>query len=550
MATPSSKNNPGATPTQFTSSPHPSGVPMGRPVSHKSPSMRTPSMSGYGSHHPHLSASSHQYTTPAGATAPADDTAMFSSPSALLALGLSGITPSPAGHDNIVGQGMNENEMQSMGMSSLGIGGPRDLDEEKRRRLNEVTTLLRTRVAGRGVCREGVERLGSLEGFECMWQDNNLSIAGNSVDLEIEFENDSEYVKDVSLRYATPDAPEGDIRVEASSILKHDLMQTATENSEGFWKKLDGFHTNLEQLAKMDKLSRDINCFQAVEGLYESFKLIWDSENQRVQGKGPWERACSGIVGKPGLHQRQRVGLTLEYWVDQGLLRDLEQRSKGESTLSKDSVSEPDSPKLWGLTIECEEGYPSLRISKQWVAPDVFTSIENSNPLETAGNNPGALINWTDPPQTLVSSTANNSNSMAIDSTMIESTPPNRRFVAKLEPPIDLTAVAAAEVYRLLGVEMPQDFRLNMFDGLVLATHSSTPDDDPGDFGQLTASGRKNERSMYSFDDNDQPVKHQHKYTFHPVEQVAGRTVRELPFSHPRQIADVLPVSIYYRNLL
>src|SRR4030095_5495463 len=258
MATPSSKNNPGATPTQFTSSPHPSAVPMARPLSHKSPSIRTPSASGHGHGH-HLSASSHQYPTPLAAATSVEDSAAFSSPSALLALGLGGITPSPAGNDSLVGQGIIDHDLNSMGMSGLGMGAARDNDEEKRRKVEEVIQLLRTRVTGRGVCREGLERLGMLEGFACMWQEDNLSIAGNSVDLEIEFDPGGESVKDVSLKYATPEAQEGERRDEATAVLKRDLIQFPQDREQGIWKRLEGFHANLQRLARLDQLSQEVN---------------------------------------------------------------------------------------------------------------------------------------------------------------------------------------------------------------------------------------------------------------------------------------------------
>lgn len=160
MATPS-KQNPGATPTHLTSSPRPSGGTTARPLSHKSPLTRTPSASGQ-AHSQHLSAS-HQYSTPLAATTGIDDPVTFSSPSALLALGgYSGISPSPAGQDGLVGPGMSENDIQALGMQGLKLGTARDSDEERRRHVEEVVQLLRTRVVGRGVCREGVERLAQL----------------------------------------------------------------------------------------------------------------------------------------------------------------------------------------------------------------------------------------------------------------------------------------------------------------------------------------------------------------------------------------------------
>ncbi|OJD19662.1 hypothetical protein AJ78_00394 [Emergomyces pasteurianus Ep9510] len=551
MATPSSKHNPGQTPHP-TSSPHPSAVPMGRPLSHKSPSIRTPSASGHG-HHP--SVSSHQYQTPMAAPASVEDTVAFSSPSALLALGLSGITPSPAGNDALAGPGINDNGIHSMGLSTLGLGS-RDTDEEKARRMEEVIRLLRTRVSGRGVCREGVERLGKFEGFECMWQDNDLSIAGNFVDLEIQFENGTENVKDVSLKYTTPSALEGERRVEATSVLKRNLIQAIGEHQETPWKKLDAFHANLHRLAKLDQLSRDVNCFEAVEGLYESLKRIWEGELSRYPGRGPWEHICTSQVGKPGLHEDKRIGLSIQYWAEQRKILDSKQRNVPDAmNIDQPTTNDKiflapalDESKVWNAAIECEEGYPSLRVSKEWVAAELFTTM-NPRDSSSATNVTDAeivLINWTDPPATLVS----NPNEAPLDSTALATTTPNRRFVARLEPPIDLPIIAAAEVYRLLGLNMPPEPRTVTYDGLIVPLPNlASPGNGQDENSSLTPNGRIHKRFVYSFDDDGQPKKHRHIYTFHPFEHIVGRTIRDLPFSHPRQLADIIPILRQYALL-
>lgn len=225
MATPSTKQNPGATPTHLTSSPRPTGAHMARPIAHKSPSTRTPSASGHGHGH-QPSVSSHQYATPLAATTGIEDTVTFSSPSALLALGgYGGISPSPAGHDALVVPSMNEHDIQALGMQGIKLGSARDNDEERKRHIEDVVQLLRTRISGRSVCREGIERLVQLEGFESIWQEDNINIAGNFVDLEIEFHRGQNVVKDVSLSYATPDATDGERREEATAVLKRDLVQ-------------------------------------------------------------------------------------------------------------------------------------------------------------------------------------------------------------------------------------------------------------------------------------------------------------------------------------
>ena len=75
------------------------------------------------------------------------------------------------------------------------------------------------------------------------------------------------------------------------------------------------------------------------------------------------------------------------------------------------------------------------------------------------------------------------------------------------------------------------------------ANSTGTEDQFAGDDEKLALRGRICRRIVLTFDSEGRPVKNRHKYTFHSFEHVSGRTIRDLPFSHPRQLADVLPVS-------
>ncbi|KAJ5569996.1 uncharacterized protein N7459_009426 [Penicillium hispanicum] len=547
MATPSAK--PGATPTHLTPSPHPSSAPLSRSITHKSPSTRTPTASGPGNA-PQISvSSSHQYATPLAATSAIDDPVNFSSPSALLALGgYPGISPSPAVHDGLVGHGMNDSDIQNLGMQGLKLGVGRDSDEEMRHRIEEVVHCLRARVAGRGVSREGVERLSQLEGFESIWQDNDINIAGNFVDLEIEFHAGHDVVKNVSLRYATPEYTEGERREEATAVLKRNLAQPLQDAESGRWRSLQGFYENLQWLAKLDKLSQEVNCFEALEGLEENLKRIWVEEGKKGKHGGDYEHLCTGLVGRPSMHKGSRIGLDLEYWVEQAKILDAKQPAMSDDAMAVDKDNDQDAKELddeervWTVMIECEEGYPSLRISKEWVGSDVFTAGDKSDlpPSDETSES----VNWLDPPQTMRLSHGDHPDPMALDSSMLESSPPNRRFVAKLEPALDLPILAANEIYRHLGMQLPQEFKMLTYDSLLvseppLSITESTPQ----------PSRRKCRMSVQAFDSTGTPCTKKHSYTFQAFESVAGRTIRELPFSHPRQVAEILPVFRQYALL-
>ncbi|KAJ6126821.1 hypothetical protein N7523_002433 [Penicillium sp. IBT 18751x] len=544
MATPSAK--PGATPTHL-SSPHPSSAALSRSMAHKSPSTRTPTGSGPG--HSHQLSTSHHYSTPLAVSSAVDDPVNFSSPSALLALsGYAGISPSPAVHDGLVGSGMNENDIQTLGMQGIKLGVARDSDEEMRHRIEEVVQSLRAAVAGRGISREGIERLGKIEGFESIWTFDNLNIAGNFVDLEIDFyPNEADIVKDVRLRYATPEHEEGELREEATIVLKRNLVQSPQDGETGKWKSLQGFYENLQWLAKLDKLSQEVNCFEALEGLQENLKRIWAEEGKNGKYSGDYEHLCTGTIGRPSMHKGSRIGLGLEYWIEQAKILDAKKR-KNLDAMAIDQMQDQadeemhDQEKTWSILLECEEGYPSLRISKEWVGSEVLTTGEKTDegvPPHTTGS-----VNWLDPPQTMRLSHGDHPDPMVLDSSMLESTLPNRRFVARLEPALDMPIPAASEIYRHLGMQLPQDFKMVTYDGLLLSNGTPQSTDTSPHFSR-----KKRRMSVQAFDSTGEPCTKQHSYTFQAFESVAGRTIRELPISHPRQLAEILPMFRQYALL-
>ncbi|KAJ5744420.1 hypothetical protein N7533_009290 [Penicillium manginii] len=488
MATPSAK--PGATPTHLTSSPHPTSAPLSRSIAHKSPSMRTPTASGPGLNQP-PSTSSHQYTTPLAVTNTVDDPVNFSSPSALLALGgYAGISPSPAVHDSLVGTSMNENDIQNLGMQGLKLGVARDSDEEQRHRIEEVVRSLRTRVAGRGVSRDGIERLSRLEGLERLWQDDNINIAGNFVDLEIEFHAGNDVVKEVNLQYATPEHSEGGRREAATLVLKRNLIQSLQDAESGKWRSLGPFYKNLQWLAKLDKLSQEVNCFEALEGLEDNLKRIWVEENKDGQHGGDHEHLCNGVIGRPTMHKGTRVGLGLEYWVEQAKLLDSNNATSADSmAVDHPQETDPeveDQQKTWTVMIECEEGYPSLRISKEWIGSEIFGPRERSEPLPSIGS--AESVNWLEPPQTMRLPQSDHPDSMALDSNMMGHSPPQSSICRQFQ-------------------DQRRTLRLSLVE-----------------------------------ESTKLPSKH-------PIQRTNRRTISELPFSHPRQLAEILPVLRQYALL-
>ena len=558
MATPSSKHyNPG---TMGSSPPGSTSAPTTRPFSYKSPSARTPSASGGGAVQQQQIQKSgsgpQQYATAATplGTGALDDPIAFGSPSALLALGgYSGITPSPA-----AAAGNEGLDLHDLGvMHGMKIRSSRDSDKERRRNAEGVVQTLSSRVSGRGVCREGVERLGRLEGFESIWQEDNLSIAGNFVDLEIAFYPGWDAVKDVNLNYATPEAAttEGERREKGTAVLKRDLVQSAEERDQGVWKPLNSFHENLRRLAKLDRLSQEVNCFEAIEGLYASLRRIWEEERNRFSYNGEFAHLCQGSVGRPCLHKANRIGLCLDYWVERSAVLDAKQRKQAspdamviDQTDSHGPGEEPGiQHKMGDIIIECEEGYPSLRVSRDWVNSEPLTSAADTTTEEGVRPdiNDTLVVNWADPLPTFTSMSSDQHDPMAIDSGVLESPTPNRKFVARIEPAVNVPALVAFDIYRLMGAQLPQDFKMVTYEDLLVSEGSALSLMEAvgaGSEGSAQQRKRSGKVRVHAFDLNGKPFSRYHGYTFQAFESAAGRTLHEISFSHPRQLVEIIPV--------
>jgi len=54
---------------------------------------------------------------------------------------------------------------------------------------------------------------------------------------------------------------------------------------------------------------------------------------------------------------------------------------------------------------------------------------------------------------------------------------------------------------------------------------------------------KRRRTAVLSFDKKNEPVQRNHSYSLQAFEGAPGITIREFPFSHPRQLADIFPVS-------
>ncbi|KKY21589.1 hypothetical protein UCRPC4_g03540 [Phaeomoniella chlamydospora] len=478
-----------------------------------------------------------------------EDAAGFSSPAAAILASLgahgSGLTPA-AGLTPLAmgsaGDGLGITNAPDLQMSASqldGNAGVKDPELERERRLNEIIAMLKTRVAGRGVCREAIERLAQLAGFTFLWQDDTLTIAGNSVDLEIDFHPGSDRVRDVSLKIAMSAEVEAEGKEEASRVLKRDLMQ---DDGVIGWKQLNGFSQNLDRLGRLDKLSQGINCFEAIEGLYESFRKIWSEEKHRMRKLSTLRRLSKGGIGRPIMHRGDKFGLALEYWAPKAALTERTSTPGDVDAMETDedeTVERKSVIDAWSGRIECEAGYPSLRVSKDWVSQEALRNSSGENSTDNLANA------WLDPAPSMI--TEGDSN-METDDAARNVVPqsPNVRFVLELEPEVLLPLGVASEALNTAGVSLARDGR-SMVDILehVKGMLKVAPHVD----GQHPSTFLRWKKEVTSFVDDSIRQSNPHSLLFRTNGQVWCCPVQAISFDHPRQIASFLPVLRQYALL-
>lgn len=317
----------------------------------------------------------------------------FNSPAAMMmsSLGPHALTPLPSGGD---GLGIST-ELNNVSTGHGSVKGTRNPEDDKIRRIQEVVKLLRASVAGRGICREGVERIAQLAGFTHIWQGDTLAIAGTYVDLEIAFDGvQKDRAKDVVLKIFTREVEEH--KREASDALKSNLEQSLDSSKQDPWRDLEKFAGNLAYLGKLDHLGRG-NCFEAIDGLYHTFRKIWEGEKQRMGQRRAIEHLSGGSSGRPVLNRREKLGLSVEYWAEKRHFpftrhKCVESDEKCLDELLAASESDDHAAEVWTADIDCEAGYPSLRVSKDWIAESIWEdttveqgSLTNHQPRELPG---------------------------------------------------------------------------------------------------------------------------------------------------------------------
>ncbi|KAI9671968.1 MAG: hypothetical protein M1817_002301 [Caeruleum heppii] len=464
-----------------------------------------------------------------------------------------------------------------------------DEEERRRRKIEWMLGLLRVK-PGR-VSEEGVERLAKRTGLDFDWEgkvgvaERMLSIAGTGVLIDINFQRDIVTRVAISFPTSAEAVPIPDPR--ATRILEKELMPKPGMSPLN--TTLVPFAEHLERLARMDKLSAPgLNCFEAVSGIFTSLRRVFEWERDKVREKQRASAATEGEEedpekevmckrsGRPVMHARQRVGMSLEYWMERRCIPRKRKRSNPEAQPDPPSVfdSSDTDDKVWSLTVECESSpatfFPSVRVSDQWISPTVIkaqqpqpTSLETDDLFGPSPPSTGEeSIEWLDPPPIFLSdTTALPPDAMLIDTVAAGgagagSKLPDVRFVARLERPVVVPLPVAYEIFTMVGATIPQEtLEGTMFDGLLFggyfsqgpsSTGAPPGGEDPEEGGKRL---RREKTVMVHGPDGKMAGTRKHTYDVYVRRQEYGRVIHEIPFAHPRQIIAILPILRQYTSL-
>lgn len=391
---------------------------------------------------------------------------------------------------------------------------------------------------------EGLERLTKRVGLECMWEVVNPSsktfvIGGDTVALEIGMKDhvaqtvklEFPVSKDLVMKYAS----------KAEAVLLDDLKLAPGQHP--WTKSLEKFAANLERLAAMDKLSvldkdgkPQLVTHDAVAGLYESLEKLheWDvkrlHDNAELSTKGDEHIKIVAMCernGRPVMHERGHVGMSLDYWRERRLYIPRSEQAKENYK----------SAKTWGILIGCAQRdplYPApVRVSSEWLAHGI--ELPATEGLQES------ILNWQQPPDCIL---PGDDGSQPHDGLMALSGPklPDIMFMAALDPPVTLPFSVWVEMRHVTGAPVgdPPPY-MPTFDSLIFPP---SPDYNPTEPRVIIAT-----KSVKAFTKDKKPAPKTYENRLFIHKPVYGQALTDLPFSHPSQLVEMLPTLRQYAFL-
>jgi hypothetical protein len=324
-------------------------------LAYKSPAVKTPA-SAHGHAH-NLSVSSQPSSTPLGPAAAHDGLMNLDSPAMALMNSIppTGLTPLASAQN---GLGITTQPQVIPTREPEPVRSP---EADKLFRLQQVVDMLKTRMVGRGITRESVERIVRVHGFEALWDDDILTVAGTIVELEITFHSLSrDTVTDLCLKLNFADG-ESHLQDAATAVLKPQVGIADPGTPSYPPENLDLFSTNVRYLAQMDRISTNPNAFEAVGGLYKTMHTIWEEEKKRTTWRDELQHLRKSTLGRPNMDRKPRLGVGIDYW-----------RSRAGAKFTGPESDTVDEEDMWRYHVSCEDGPASIVSTLQWLSPQIL----------------------------------------------------------------------------------------------------------------------------------------------------------------------------------
>jgi len=461
-------------------------------------------------------------------------------PSGLAGLGVDllgtpgAMTNTPSGLNMGMGMGMNMvSTMSELGLSLTVSGGhKRNEDEERRGKMRRILKKIgrpRGRISEEGICRVG-RRVGfandidgeDLKEMERLGKVGNraVTIAGETVFVEVDMKNHVPREVTTGLQLKGDNLSE--MAAKAGEVLFDSLKDT--DNLAAFAKGVDW-------IAKIDRLGAGkVNGFEALGGIYGCLRRLFDEEVRLAEESGTAGRDRAEMLvmckrsGKPVQHERGALGISIDYWQES---RAALSRNANGTEMDIDSngphATTVTSPSLHTLHIDLErcppEMYTPIRIAFDWL-PEKLTI------------DPNTPISWQDPDATLLSSAGP-------DDTMADNDLPNEqqkllpslRFLARLDPPVVLPWQTATTLLTTFGAVMPQPFPTPPLLQQLLIPASV-----------LGSVGNETHKTVFVQRGPGVETEAEHVYRLHVAKAEYGYKLDDLPFAHPRQLVENLPL--------
>ncbi|OWY54642.1 mediator complex subunit med1 [Alternaria alternata] len=469
-----------------------------------------------------------------------------------------------------VGMGIT---MSGLGMSSLGMSASamgRADEAERSRRLRAIIDLVGKK-PGR-VSEEGLLQLCKRMGIPCekhMDEAGTWSLLiGDEALCDVTFHNDE--IASVNLQTGLDESrPDLHFGTTGSEILVRSLKPLPGQSKLNV--TLERFSESLEKLLTLDKLGSaqngGVSCYNAIAGVYTSLRKLFEHEKRAELAKRtPDERFRTHKAerevlckksGRPRLNGGSCLGLSLEYWMDGRMQID----PPVESAAYPEDADKSHN-KMYSLTIECEASpstlYTPIRISDDWISDRIDKPTDTHDANATLDNilmhASSSSLDWLDPKPTYLEpapeKTADDHDdhdAMNLDSAAGRL--PNVRFVAKFNPPLVVPFAVHMQLYQLVGIEpRTDDFRPETFAGLALRPGEVDPGMSGTTVGDVTHEIRSSRTVLVRCEDGTEKDRRHDMSLFIPKLEYS-RTLEALPFSHPKQLVEVLPVLRQYAHI-